>query len=99
MTKTGYVIVSGTCSNHPYKINGTTYDYDTIQHAYDPMGSTTMQLQALVFTGGLTLNRDYNITLQGGYDCGFTSNAGESILSDKLIIQHGKVTIDKITIK
>jgi hypothetical protein len=63
------------------------------------MGSTTMQLQALVFTGGLTLNQDYTITLQGGYDCGFTSNAGESILSDKLTIQHGKVTIEKITIK
>jgi PKD repeat protein len=99
MTKTGFIIVSGTCSTPLYKIGGTPHDYDTIQHAYDPMGSNTMQIQALVFTGGLTLNQDYNITLQGGYDCGFTSNAGESILSDKMTIQHGKVTIDKITIK
>jgi PKD repeat protein len=100
MTKTGYVVVGpDACSNPPYKINGITHSYDTIQHAYDPMGSNTMQIQALVFTGGLTLNQDYNITLQGGYDCGFTSNAGESILSDKLTIQHGKVTIEKIIIK
>jgi uncharacterized repeat protein (TIGR02543 family) len=99
MTKTGFIIVSGTCSNPPYKIGGTPHDYDTIQHAYDPMGSTVMQIQALVFTGDLTLNQDYNITLQGGYDCDFSSNAGESILSDKLTIQHGKVTIEKIIIK
>jgi PKD repeat protein len=100
MTKTGFVLVGpDACSNPPYKINGTTHSYDTIQHAYDPMGSTTMQIQALVFTGGLTLNQDYNITLKGGYDCGFTSNAGESILSDKLTIKDGKATIENIIIK
>ena len=100
MTKTGYVVVgSDACINPAFKIGGVTHDYDTIQHAYDPMGSNTMQIQALVFTGGLTLNQNYNITLQGGYDCDFISNAGESVLSDKLTIQHGKVTIEKIIIK
>jgi PKD repeat protein len=98
-TRTGYITVSGLCANGPYKIGRSTYNYDTIQLAYDPMGSTTMQIQALVFTGGLTLNQDYNITLQGGWGCDFTSNTGDTILSDKLTIQHGKVTIDKLIIK
>jgi PKD repeat protein len=100
MTKTGYVTVSGLCSNYPYKIGGSTYSYDTIQHAYDSPGTAGMvQIQALVFTGGLMLNQSKNLTLQGGYGCDFTTNPGETILSDKLTIQHGKVTIEKLIIK
>jgi PKD repeat protein len=100
MTKPGYVTVSGTCSNYPYKIGGSTYNYDTIQHAYDSPGTAGMvQIQALVFTGGLMLNQSKNLTLQGGYGCDFTTNPGETILSDKLTIQHGKVTIEKLIIK
>jgi hypothetical protein len=58
-----------------------------------------VQIQALVFTGGLMLNQSKNLTLQGGYDCGFTLNAGDTILSDKLTIKDGKVTIEKLIIK
>jgi hypothetical protein len=100
MTKVDYVTVSGTCVNGPYKIGSTTYpDSSTIQNIYDSMGSATMQIQALVFTGGLMLNQNKNITLQGGYDCGFTSNVGETILSDKLTIKDGKATIENLIIK
>jgi PKD repeat protein len=100
MTKTGYVMVSGTCSNYPYKVGGSTYNYDTIQHAYDSPGTAGMvQIQALVFTGGLLLDQNKNISLQGGYGCDFTSNPGDTIVSDKLTIKDGKVTIEKLTIK
>ena len=101
MTKNGYITVGpDACTNGPYKIGGTPYSYDTIQHAYDSPGTAGMvQIQALVFTGGLMLNQSKNLTLQGGYDCGFTSNVGETILSDKLTVKDGKVTIDKLTIK
>jgi hypothetical protein len=100
MTKPGYVTVSGACGNYPYRIGGSTYNYDTIQHAYDSPGTAGMvQIQALVFTGGLVLDQNKNITLQGGYGCDFTSNPGDTILSDKLTIKDGKVTIEKLTIK
>jgi hypothetical protein len=86
MTKTGYVTVSGLCGNYPYKIGGTTYNYGSIQAAYDSPGTAGMvQIQALVFTGGLMLNQSKNLTLQGG--------------SDKLTIKDGKVTIENLIIK
>jgi hypothetical protein len=88
------------CSNGPFKIGSTIYsEYPTVQAMYEAMGDATLLMQAQTFGGDLTLDQNKTIELQGGYDCGFTSNAGESILSDKLTIQHGEVTVDKIIIK
>jgi PKD repeat protein len=99
-TKSDFIILDSVCSNPPYKIgNAAPAPYPNIQAAYDSMGNATMQLQALVFSTGLMLNKPYNITLQGGYGCDFTSNPGDTILSDKLTIKDGKVTIEKLTIK
>jgi hypothetical protein len=99
-TKPGYVTVSGLCGNYPYKIGGSTYNYGSIQAAYESPGTAGMvQIQALVFTGGLMLNQSKNLTLQGGYGCDFTTNPGDTIVSDKLTIKDGKVTIEKLTIK
>jgi hypothetical protein len=66
---------------------------------YEAMGDATLQIQAQAFGGNLLLDQTKTIKLQGGYDCNFTSNPGVTIINDKMTIQHGKVTIDKITIK
>jgi hypothetical protein len=99
MTKTGYITVGGTCSNYPYKIGGTTYSYPDIQAAYEALGSDTLQLQALEFSGGLLLDQNKTVTLQGGYGCDFTSNPGDTIVSDKLTVKDGKVTIDNLIVQ
>jgi hypothetical protein len=99
MTKTGYVTVSGTCINPPYMIQGITCSYPTIQAAYEAMGDETMQLQALEFTGGLVLDQSKTVTLQGGFGCDFTSNPGYTIVSGKLTIEDGTVTIDNLIIQ
>jgi streptogramin lyase len=92
--------VSGVCSNGPFKIGSTIYNnYPTVQAMYEAMGDATLQIQAQVFGGNLLLDQTKTIKLQGGYDCGFTTNPGVTIIKDKMTIQHGKVTIDKITIK
>ena len=56
-------------------INGTTYP--SLQQAYNaaPNGST-IKCQAVLFVENLTVNRDISVTLDGGYDATFTSNAG-----------------------
>jgi PKD repeat protein len=104
MTKTGYVVVSGICGDWPYKINGSSHNYADVQTAYDSMGSETMQIQALVLsgnagTGNLLLDQSKDVTLKGGYDCGFTANPGYTIINDKMTIKDGKATIEKIIIK
>jgi len=100
MTKTGYIQVGpDPCSNPPYKIGGTTYSYPNIQAAYESMGSDTLQIQALEFSGGLLLDQNKTVTLQGGYGCDFTSNPGDTIVSDKLTVKDGKVTIDNLIVQ
>jgi hypothetical protein len=68
------------------------------------MGSETMQIQALVLsgntsTGNLLLDQNKTVKLQGGFDCGFTSNPGATIINDKMTIKDGKATIENIIIK
>jgi PKD repeat protein len=99
-TKNNYITLTAACTTGLFKIGSTFYsEYPTVQAVYEAMGDATLQIQAQAFGGNLLLDQTKTIKLQGGYDCGFTSNAGESILSDKLTIQHGKVTIDKLIIK
>jgi hypothetical protein len=59
----------------------------------------TIEIQALEFTGGLLLDQNTAVTLRGGYGCDFTTNPGHTIVSDKLTVKDGKVTIDNLTIK
>ena len=63
------------------------------------MGDETMQIQALEFPGGLILDQSRTVELQGGWDCDFTSNHGDTIISDKLTIKDGKLTIENLIIK
>jgi parallel beta-helix repeat protein len=100
MTKANYITVSGTCSNGPFKIGSIVYSvYPTIQAVYEAMGDATLQIQALILSGGLVLDQNKNITLQGGYGCDFTTNPGDTIIGDKLTIKDGKVNIEKLIIK
>jgi PKD repeat protein len=103
-TKNNFITLTEACSSPPYKIGGTSYSYSDVQSAYEAMGSETMQMQALVLsgntsTGNLMLDQTKTIKLQGGYDCGFTTNPGVTIINDKLTIKGGKVTIEKLIIK
>ena len=68
--------------------------YPSVQAAYDAMGNVTMQLQALTFTGGLHLDRDFEVALVGGYNSDFTLNPLYSVIEGPLIISAGTVTVD-----
>ncbi len=63
------------CSNLPVRIAGNYYS--SIQAAYSvvPNGGT-IQVQAQTITENPTMNRNISITLQGGYDCGYTTYTG-----------------------
>jgi len=89
------------CSNPPsYNIGGVTISYPTIQQAYEAASSTgTIKIQALVFSEGLLLDQNKTITLQGGYGCDFISNPEYTIVSDKLTVQYGTVTMENIIIQ
>jgi len=63
------------CSSSPAKIAGTSYP--TIQAAYIAAGSgDTIKCLGTRITENLTMNRDIAVTLEGGYNCEYTMNAG-----------------------
>jgi hypothetical protein len=87
------------CGPDLFRIGGGIYSYPNIQSAYNAMGSGIMQIQGLVYSGGLTLDQGKTVTLQGGYGCDFTSNPVYTTISDKLTIKDGKVTVERLIIK
>jgi YD repeat-containing protein len=92
-TMTNYITVQA-CPNLPVRIAGTTpVYYSTLQDAYNaaPDGAT-IQSRVYNFTGDLNINR--NLTLEGGYDCNYSSPpAGFTTLQGMLTTSAGTLTI------
>ncbi len=75
--------------------------YATIQSAYDAAANgDTIQCQAALFNEDLAVNRDITVTLAGGYDAGFTSNAGrKTTLKGMINISAGKITVSNFILE
>ncbi|MBI4684595.1 MAG: PKD domain-containing protein [Nitrospirae bacterium] len=90
-TKDNYINVQP-CPNQPVK-NGTSY-YSTLQAAQNAaVSGNTLQSQAIDLVESLTVNK--TLTLDGGYNCEFTSNPMKTTLKGNLTIDSGifQVTI------
>jgi PKD repeat protein len=105
VTKTGYVTVSGACEYYPFWIYGISYNYASMQAAYEAMGGDYMQaagpmrIQALEFSGDLTLNESKKVTLKGGYGCDFSEDTGYTTIIGTVTIHSGRAILDNIIIK
>lgn len=75
LTKTS--CVTAQCASSPVKIVRTGTTYSTIQAAYDAaLTGDTIQCQGYRLTENLNVNRNINVTLDGGYGCDYSSNTG-----------------------
>jgi hypothetical protein len=76
--------------------------YTSLQAAYNAaVTGDIIQSQAITFTENVSINRNISVTLQGGYDCGYTSNSGNiSSLKGKLqtYAGGGTLTISNFTL-
>jgi hypothetical protein len=99
ITKNNYITV-WSCINQPVKISGSLSYYTTIQNAYanTPDGDA-VQMMGKAFPEALTLQSPYSVTLQGGYECDFSSNPGYTTINSPLTIQGGAVIIENVIIK
>lgn len=88
------------CPNQPVRIvrNGTPVYFSTISAAYSSaVDGETIQAQATTFTEGMSSYK--NITLDGGYDCTYTSKAGYTTLQGNQVnISGGTATIKDVVI-
>jgi hypothetical protein len=84
------------CPNGPVRNMRTSLDYSAFQEAYDTAADgDTIQAQAVSFSEDLNINRDISITLEGGYDCNYSTIVGESKFNGKVTISNGTITIGK----
>ncbi|HTZ18530.1 MAG TPA: hypothetical protein VMB78_08840, partial [Dissulfurispiraceae bacterium] len=80
-----------TCQEHAVIIQGNSDFYASIQAAYEDAGfSAVIYAQALTFYGDLLLDAEKTVQLIGGYDCGFSSNEGMTIVTNQLTIMGGQ---------
>jgi YD repeat-containing protein len=89
------IVLNNDPPNPPIKIGQT--GYTTLQDAYNAIGDgSTIKCQAIRFIESLTVNRNITVTLEGGYDSGFTSNTGGQTSIKGMITTTsggGKITI------
>jgi hypothetical protein len=73
--------------------------YSWIQTSYNAASSEeSLLMQAGVFTEDINLNKDIVTSLRGGYNEGFTSDSGFTVINGKVTISSGTVTMSNVKI-
>ena len=69
-----------TCASARLMRSGSVYgNYSGLQAAYDAaIDGDTIQSRAVRLTENLNVNRNITLTLEGGYDCAYTTNTGNT---------------------
>lgn len=85
----------------PLRISGASPVYfSRLQDAYDAAGDNdTIQLQDSLFSENLSIDDNKTIIIEGGYDCGYSTNDGITQINDNLIISNGTIIIESGTIE
>lgn len=99
-TLTNYITIQN-CSTLPVRLisGATTTYYGTLQDAYNaaPNGAV-IQSQGIDLTGNLNVNRSISVTLQGGYNCGYTAYQRDMNLKGAITTSAGTITVGSITL-
>ncbi|MBI5058123.1 MAG: PKD domain-containing protein [Nitrospirae bacterium] len=97
LTKTDYINVCAL----PVRINLITpVYYSTLQEAYDAAADGDfIQSQAVSLTENLNININKTITIEGGYDCSYTTQTGKTTLNGTLNIIDGTATIENFILE
>jgi hypothetical protein len=105
----GYVLSSTDCDDSdvniypggpPVRISLITPVYfSMLQTAYDSAGDgETVTTKAVALTENLNFNLNKSITLDGGYDCGYSIVTGKTIVNGTITISNGAVIIGNLEV-
>jgi hypothetical protein len=87
-------------SQSPVRIGGAGYQNLSTAYANAIAGALIEALAVPLDGGGLTLDRiGIPVTIKGGYDAGFTHQAGETTLQGKLTVVTGPLTVDRLAVR
>lgn len=99
VTRTGYITVQS-CPNPAVRVAGATpVYYSSLQAAYDDAADVDrIHLISSDIAGDFLFNRDISVTLDGGYDCDYTTKVGITALTGTLTISSGTVIIESLAL-
>ena len=90
VTKTN-LITGGTCANQPVRI-GSTYFASVTDAVNAAASGNTIEIQAVDFTESLSINK--NLTLNGGFDCSYSSRPSSTAVQGNVAIETGIFTVN-----
>ncbi|MBI5663870.1 MAG: hypothetical protein HZC49_02085 [Nitrospirae bacterium] len=75
------------------RISGVGY-YLTLQDAYNAAGNgDTVQGQGVTFTGDFNADLNKTVTIEGGYNCGYSAVTGVTAINGTMTISNGSILI------
>lgn len=87
------------CPNLPVRTSDGFF-YGSIQEAFDSAGQeSTVFAQAKTLSGDVLLSRDVNLSLKGGYDCGYTINPAAVTIRGALKVAAGTLKVERVAFK
>ncbi|GBE32057.1 tRNA3(Ser)-specific nuclease WapA precursor [bacterium BMS3Bbin05] len=100
MVKTNYITVAP-CPNKVRIVHAdrSTTNYSTVQSAYDAAkNGETIQTQGIVFSENLNIYKDILVSIEGGYDCNYSTVVGKTSTIGNVSISAGTVHIGNFII-
>jgi hypothetical protein len=83
------------CADQPVRIGAS--GYNNIGAAYGAAGNgDVIGMLATNLYGNLMLDRPVNVTLRGGYSCGYGTNPSMSLIQGSVVIKAGSVTMGNV---
>ncbi|NVN89678.1 MAG: Ig-like domain-containing protein [Desulfuromonadales bacterium] len=86
----------------PARISATPPTYfDSLNSACNAItsGNVTVEAMATTFTENLSLNQGSNVLIRGGFDAGYGSVVGSTVVQGVFSIQSGAATVDRLVLR
>ena len=84
----------------PVRIAGTSRYFFSLQTAYDnAVNMDLIKSHITTITGDLNINAAKTVTLEGGYECDYTTATGNTYLNGNMNIGDGEITIMNLVLE
>lgn len=85
----------------PVRIPGTTPGYyESIGEAYACLTTGgTIQVREYLFSENVIPDRDVAVTIEGGYDSGYSGNSGYTTINGNITVERGSLTVEGVLVR